>query len=122
MAISRLTPVREDSNVKVLTETPDRIHPRDLSNSLSYLYGEKRFKISLQRNIYLIYIYYQAEEHGLVSHLFTYHDEIMFSAIYVRTNTEPQISNSGQGHDLKQRIQDFKLAQQKLKEASLYRM
>ncbi|SCN76399.1 uncharacterized protein FFB20_10236 [Fusarium fujikuroi] len=97
MAISRLTPVREDSNVKVLTETPDRIHPRDLSNSLSYLYGEKRFKISLQRNIYLIYIYYQAEEHGL-------------------------ISNSGQGHDLKQRIQDFKLAQQKLKEASLYRM
>ncbi|KAI1443231.1 hypothetical protein F5Y02DRAFT_394147 [Annulohypoxylon stygium] len=56
MSPSRLKFVREDSRHVVMTEHPDYIHPRALSEELTAQYGEKQFQISLRRNIYVIYI------------------------------------------------------------------
>ena len=56
MSNCKLKFVRRDSDYVVLTEHPDRIHPRDLSDTLLAHYGEKHFEISLRRNIYVIYI------------------------------------------------------------------
>ncbi|KAI2462980.1 hypothetical protein F4781DRAFT_152500 [Annulohypoxylon bovei var. microspora] len=54
--MSQLKYVRKDSTHVVLTEHPDYIHPRDLAQELTARYGDKKFKISLRRNIYVIYI------------------------------------------------------------------
>lgn len=51
-----LTLVREEANLSVWTEHSDRIHPKDLSRYLSYAVGKERFRISLRKNIYIIYV------------------------------------------------------------------
>jgi hypothetical protein len=56
MSKCRLKTVRQDADVWVLTEHTDRIHPRDLSDNLSARFGKDKYKISLRKNIYVIYI------------------------------------------------------------------
>ncbi|KAF2107048.1 hypothetical protein BDV96DRAFT_308952 [Lophiotrema nucula] len=56
MSKCRLKLVRRDANVAVLTEHTDRIHPRVLSEALLARFGKDHFKISLRKNIYIIYI------------------------------------------------------------------
>ena len=68
MGLSRLIEVREDEHVKVLAEHPDRIHPRALSSQLSSLVGDNHFKISLRRNIYVIYLYHRTGDDSCVSY------------------------------------------------------
>ncbi|EUC31149.1 hypothetical protein COCCADRAFT_28065 [Bipolaris zeicola 26-R-13] len=51
-----LTFVREEANLSVWTEHSDRIHPKDLSRHLSDTVGRERFRISLRKNIYIIYV------------------------------------------------------------------
>lgn len=48
--------VREDQSATVYTEHTDRIHPQDLSNSLAKKVGKDRFRVSLRKNIYIIYV------------------------------------------------------------------
>jgi hypothetical protein len=48
--------VRPGKTKIVFTQHPDNIHPRDLSSELLNKYGEQSVKISLRRNIYVIYI------------------------------------------------------------------
>jgi len=48
--------VRSDARHVLLAGHPDYIRPRDLSDSLVDKYGEKHFRISFRRNIYLIYV------------------------------------------------------------------
>lgn len=52
-----LTLVREEASFSVWTEHSDRIHPKDLSRHLSDAVGKERFRISLRKNIYIIYVY-----------------------------------------------------------------
>ena len=59
--------MRQDSNVLVLTEHTDRIHPRDLSDNLSARVGKDKFKISLRKNIYIIYVDIRKRKHDEVS-------------------------------------------------------
>lgn len=56
MAECGLKLVRDDPNYVVMTQHPDYIHPKELSQSLGRAYGDKKFKISLRRNIYVVYI------------------------------------------------------------------
>ncbi|KAI1778971.1 hypothetical protein F4818DRAFT_235663 [Hypoxylon cercidicola] len=56
MPQSSLKFVRKDSTHVVLTEHPDFIHPRDLSETLAARFGDKQFRISLRKNIYVIYV------------------------------------------------------------------
>ncbi|KPM37794.1 hypothetical protein AK830_g8765 [Neonectria ditissima] len=56
MALPKLKLVKERDNVTIYTEHSDRIHPRDLSNSLLSRFGENGFEISMRRNIYVVYI------------------------------------------------------------------
>lgn len=56
MSDCRLKLVRQDSRHLVYTEHPDHIHPRDLSGWLLDKYGADNVKISLKRNIYVIYV------------------------------------------------------------------
>ena len=62
MSKCRLKCVREDQSVTVYTEHTDRIHPRDLSDSLAKKVGKDRFRVSLRKNIYIIYV--DAKRHG----------------------------------------------------------
>lgn len=48
--------VRQDADHVVYTQHPDYIHPRDLSQRLVREYGGTRFRISLRRNIYVVYV------------------------------------------------------------------
>ena len=48
--------VREETNFSVWTEHSDRIHPKDLSRQLSDAVGKERFRISLRKNVYIIYV------------------------------------------------------------------
>ena len=56
MSNVQLRQVRQDQSVVVYTEHADRIHPQDLSNSLAKKFGKERFRVSLRKNIYVIYI------------------------------------------------------------------
>ncbi|KAI1761142.1 hypothetical protein GGR53DRAFT_43205 [Hypoxylon sp. FL1150] len=56
MPPSSLKFVRKDSTHVVLTEHPDSIHPRELSDTLAARFGDKQFRISLRKNIYVIYV------------------------------------------------------------------
>lgn len=56
MSTFRLIRVRDDGKVRVWTQHTDRIHPRDLSDTLSAWVGKDKFKISLRKNIYIIYV------------------------------------------------------------------
>lgn len=62
--------VREDDGVTVYTEHTDRIHPRDLSDSLARKVGKDRFRVSLRKNIYIIYIDAKTHEPGVVSTMY----------------------------------------------------
>lgn len=42
--------------MSVYTEHTDRIHPRDLSDSLAARVGKGKFRVSLRKNIYIIYV------------------------------------------------------------------
>jgi hypothetical protein len=64
MSQFKLQLVRMDCNHVVLTEHPDRIHPRDLSVWLVDKYGAAHVKISLRRNIYVIYIDREVIDNG----------------------------------------------------------
>ncbi|GAW23371.1 hypothetical protein ANO14919_129290 [Xylariales sp. No.14919] len=48
--------VRKDRDRVVYTEHPDHIHPRDLSLWLEKEYGERHVRVSLRKEIYVIYI------------------------------------------------------------------
>ncbi|KAI1187884.1 hypothetical protein F5B17DRAFT_398029 [Nemania serpens] len=48
--------VRKDRDRVVLTEHPDRIPPRDLYSWLREKYGEDHVRVSLRRELYVIYI------------------------------------------------------------------
>ncbi|RSL47213.1 hypothetical protein CEP51_015808 [Fusarium floridanum] len=109
MSQPRLMQVREDDNVKVLTEHPDYIDPEALSRSLAIEWGEGRFRISLRRNIYVIYIYQQPEANAWIQ--------------------IPEVTGQGLPQkkpmmlvDRRQRLEDVKLAEEKLKKARLSRM
>ncbi|KAI0971598.1 hypothetical protein F4678DRAFT_433471 [Xylaria arbuscula] len=48
--------VRKDRDRIVLTEHPDRIPPRDLYSWLEQKFGESHVRVSLRRELYVIYI------------------------------------------------------------------
>lgn len=72
MALSQFVQVRKDEHFEVLAEHPDRIHPQALSSQLSSLVGKSHFKVSLRRNIYVIYLYRQTGGNQYVSHRSAY--------------------------------------------------
>jgi len=51
-----LRDVRQDSDVRVLTEHPDNILPLDLAKRLASCFGERGYEIYFRRNIYVIYV------------------------------------------------------------------
>jgi len=67
MAASQFVHIRKDENFEVLAEHPDRINPRALSSKLSSLVGRNNFKVSLRRNIYVIYLYRRTQDDYYVS-------------------------------------------------------
>lgn len=48
--------VRKSPGVVVFAEHPDYIAPRQLTESLTAQFGQDNFKISLRKNIYVIYV------------------------------------------------------------------
>lgn len=59
--------VRKDSRHIVLAEHPDNISPRELAEALSTRFGGNQFKISLRKNIYVIYVNKEATGTEFVS-------------------------------------------------------
>jgi hypothetical protein len=102
-----LVPVRQDEHYQVLAEHPDRIHPRELSSALVSSVGENRFKVALRRNIYVIYVYCQPEED--------------LRALKAKVSDD-NLKEDTELLDYQRRLQDFKLAEQKLREARLSRL
>ena len=62
-----LTLVREEADLSVWTEHSDRIHPKDLSRRLSDAVGKESFRISLRKNVYIIYVDRRRRENDDVS-------------------------------------------------------
>lgn len=58
--------MRTGSDYIVLTEHPDHIHPEALSKTLMRRYGDNQFKVSLRRNIYVIYVNKSVADEQLV--------------------------------------------------------
>ena len=113
--------VREDQSVTVYTEHTDRIHPRDLSDSLARKVGKDRFRVSLRKNIYIIYIDAKTHEPGVVSTMYVPKD-----------STNKEIQNQDTHSDdgevqaklaipptYQQRLEDFKLAEKILRASRL---
>lgn len=119
-----LTLVRKDADLWVLTEHTDRIHPRDLSSRLSDAVGKERFKVSLRKNIYIIYVDMKHRENDEVSRA-TRSEEA--------TNGKQQNRDPGsddeegsKGYTIgpktyQERLQDIKLAETKLSSERLPR-
>jgi hypothetical protein len=100
----RLRYLREDDNVEVWTEHTDRINSKDLSDHLSTRYGKGKFRVSLRKDIYVIYIDIRESKN----------DEVSRAAESV--NTTNRDKQNPFELELKQRIADFKLAEQRLKD------
>lgn len=106
----------------VYTEHTDRIHPRDLSNSLAAGVGKDRFRVSLRKNIYIIYIDIRTYEDNDVSELHRGED-------LADSEMQKQDTLSDDGEDrgrctietptYQQRLADFKMAQKILCAARL---
>jgi hypothetical protein len=108
--------------VTVYTEHTDRIHPRDLSDSLAKKVGKDRFRVSLRKNIYIIYVDAQTYEKEDVS--------IMRSRIDLADGkTQKQDTHSDDGEErtrlaiepptYQQRLEDFNMAEKILCAARL---
>lgn len=69
MSLPRLTLVREDTNIRVYTELYKHIAPHELSRCLLEAYGEDRFRISLRRDVYLIYVQHEGSGKSLARDL-----------------------------------------------------
>jgi hypothetical protein len=111
----RLKFVRKDSEFVVLTEHPDHIHPRDLSNSLERLYGQNHFRISLRRNIYVVYIDTRVVRDDYVSETMR-SQEAVSNGDALNQDSIPAATDVDQR---KQRLLDIKLAEEVLREAKL---
>ncbi|PVH93373.1 hypothetical protein DM02DRAFT_228376 [Periconia macrospinosa] len=110
--------VRKDADFWVLTQHTDRIHPQDLSNRLSNVVGKERFRISLRKNIYIIYIDMKHRQNDKVSRA-TQPGE---AANGKDQNRDPgsDYEEGSRGYTIgpetyKESLQDIKLAQKKLR-------
>ncbi|KAI8632603.1 hypothetical protein F5Y19DRAFT_325276 [Xylariaceae sp. FL1651] len=101
--------VRFDNKHVVLTEHPDRIHPRDLSTYLLDKYGESHVEISLRKNIYVIYIDRKAAEND---------PDILLTTEVTSSPGEPVEQSLP---EWEQKLQDIKHAEKVLKESSTAR-
>jgi len=90
--------VREDQNATVYTEHTDRIHPQDLSNSLAKKVGKDKFRVSLRKNIYIIYV--DAKKHNKDDKQDSHSDD---EEEQTRLGIEPPT--------YQQRLADFRLAE-----------
>jgi len=97
--------VREDQSVTVYTEHTDRIHPRDLSDSLARKVGKDRFRVSLRKNIYIIYIDAKTHETGSKQDAHSDDGEVQAKLAIPPT--------------YQQRLEDFKLAEKILRASRL---
>lgn len=122
MSKCELRRVRHDHSVAVYTEHTDRIHPRDLSDSLAARVGRNRFRVSLRKNIYVIYVDARRCAHDDVS---TVHG----SKHSADAGMQKQVAHSDDGEEpgmctiqpptYQQRLEDFKMAQKILCTARL---
>ena len=116
MSSVSLTLVREEADLSVWTEHSDRIHPKDLSRCLSDAVGKERFRISLRKNIYIIYVDRRRPENDSVSRAIR-----SVEAANGEQNRDPE-SDDEEGsreHTIgpksyEERLQDIKLAEKKL--------
>ncbi|XXH02379.1 hypothetical protein Hte_008754 [Hypoxylon texense] len=106
MSYSSLKFVRKDSTHVVLTEHPDSIHPRELSESLAARFGDKQFRISLRKNIYVIYV--NAEAAGK-----------QFDRPHSAKDPETDLSIGYAGCGYDQRLIDTKMAEKVLRDARI---
>lgn len=122
MSKCKLRYVRQDLSVRVYTEHTDRIHPRDLSDSLAARVGKDKFRISLRKNIYLIYVDARRSEKDDVS-------TVRSSKSLADGGTQNQDTLSDDGEERgeftiepkthQQRLEDFKMAEKILCDARL---
>ncbi|KAL1794565.1 hypothetical protein ACET3X_006381 [Alternaria dauci] len=98
MSKCMLRRVREDRSVTVYTEHTDRIHPQDLSDGLARKVGKDRFRVSLRKNIYIIYV--NATEHESSNKQDTQSDD-----------GDEQAKHAIEPPTYQQRLADFKMAE-----------
>ncbi|CAH0033253.1 unnamed protein product [Clonostachys rhizophaga] len=98
-------PVRKESNVEVWTKYLDGGDPRSLCHSLQSEY-QNNFRISLSRNIYIVYIYINTA--GI-------QDKKKDIADDERTHTSRICKARGEGIGLKQRLDDIVAAEKLLR-------
>ncbi|RYN17518.1 hypothetical protein AA0113_g6712 [Alternaria arborescens] len=98
MSELRLHRVRQDVSVTVYTEHTDHIHPRVLSENLAKDVGTGRFRVSLRKDIYIIYI--NAEKH-----------EGDIKQVTLSDDGEEQGRSTIEPPTYEQRLEDFKRAE-----------
>lgn len=67
MSQAGLKLIRSDSYEDVFTEHPDHICPSELSKSLLDKHGQDGFRVSLRRNVYIIYVKREKDDQRPVS-------------------------------------------------------
>ncbi|KAI4859107.1 hypothetical protein F4820DRAFT_440802 [Hypoxylon rubiginosum] len=104
MSRSQLKYVRHDSKHVVMTEHPDFIHPQVLADELTNKYGDQKVKISLRRNIYLVYIDIEVADKEFLNH---------------KQDPESNVEKKDTNDIYYQKLEDTRLAEKVLKEARL---
>jgi hypothetical protein len=122
MSNCQLRPVRQDQSVTVYTEHTDRIHPRDLSRSLAARVGKDKFRVSLRKNIYIIYIdirIHEDEDVGVSLRMKDFANEGMQKQDVLSDDGEERGRYTIEPPTYQQRLADFKMAQNILCSARL---
>jgi len=110
-----LRSVRENTSVKVYTEHTDRIHPLDLSESLAKNVGKDQFRVSLRKNIYVIYIDARSHESNTVStadSLKGHADTWTQKEKTISTDDKTPRKSTIEPQTYQQRLEDFKNAEE----------
>jgi hypothetical protein len=114
MSELRLHRVRQDVSVTVYTEHTDHIHPRVLSENLAKDVGTGRFRVSLRKDIYIIYINAEKHEGNIVSTLHSpksLADGQMQKQVTLSDDGEEQGRSTIEPPTYEQRLEDFKRAE-----------
>jgi hypothetical protein len=122
MSKYRLRCVRRDVSVAVYTEHADRIHPRELSDRLVETVGKGEFRVSLRKNIYVIYVHARRSDNDDVSIVLSFNDladECTQKQDIVSDNVEGREKCTIEPTTYQERLEDFKMAKKILSNAWL---
>lgn len=104
-----------------MTEHPDFIHPQVLADELTNKYGDQKVKISLRRNIYLVYIDIEVADKEFVSEFIHCLDSISQLSLQLNHKQDPEsnVEKKDTNDIYYQKLEDTRLAEKVLKEARL---